>query len=140
MMKYHDEPPLEYIQQGYSSFFPKDVQRLGDNMFLVTYTQDRKGRSPVRHRSLMWWTDEPRYASDSHPERWERFGTIKRNRRFRDGQGINVHFYNYKEDNPYYSETWLMDTDENYQKATNLLVATGQVFYPEEFYDGIHCR
>jgi hypothetical protein len=143
MMKYHDEPPLEYIQQDYSvNFFPKEVQRLGDNMFLVTYTKDTKGRSNVRYRSLVYWTDRPRWGMQIPTPRWDFFGTIKRNRTWRGNYpGINIYAHDYTDDsNRFYSEAWMMDTDENYTKATNLLVAMGQIRWPEEFYDGIHCR
>src|SRR5687768_13928638 len=83
-----NEPPLEFIQQGYGdNFYPKQVTRLGDNMFLITYTRDRKGRG-VRYRSIVYWgiTNSVRSSKD----RWVFLGTVKRNRTRWGEQAINV--------------------------------------------------
>lgn len=143
---YHEEPELKLnnFARHWQKFFPKEVERLGDNLFLVTWTQDAKGRSLTRYTGLVYWQEAlkspvpPDGTLDRLPG-WNVVAIIRRNQTYHGKSVLRLEVTEWSRvsniaEHGVSTTMYFKDDDEQFERAKRTMLAIWEAWHPDEFY------
>lgn len=117
----------------WKNLFVQDMRRLGENLWLARFTEDKVGKSRVHYLGLIRWHEER--------DAFVIVGRAKRNRYHWGHKAIDLfvsnssYLLNGSYDEVRNVQIYLPDTDEEWYRSASMLVINGRLILPSEVFD-----
>jgi hypothetical protein len=144
MYSFKPTPGLQPLRLNYRTFFLRKAIRLGDNLFLVRHTNDKKGKSRVETIALIFLTEGDKNGKTewARADYWRTIATVKRNRFRYNRSAIQLDLATWglldgtNVEDVITLNAQMRDTNENHALLVNLMVTGIKALQPNLFTSG----